>query len=353
MSADVTPTFRQKLGCWLHERWRAEIILRLPRLTRLLGWSWLDLRNRSETLRPDPVSGGRICDWSDSSRLTIAQVFPDFALEVFRGALDEWPIRLEDPAHAVTGREQEVTFLIPIGGMDRTTQFKLALAAARAQTDVGVEIIVIEQSLEPMLRDCLPADVNYVHQSAELVGGFNKSRALNLGARLAKTEKLIVLDADFLVPQRFASECARVLAVIEAARPARWIGYLDSVSTERLAQTDEISSLSSIEQILTNNPTPVAVRRSTYWEIGGHDESYVGWGGEDTEFLDRLRTRDISEGGWMPILHAWHALAPKKAGGDRNRSLHSRKMTDAPDVRISRLVALAESGHLRHRSSTP
>jgi len=334
-------TFRQKLGCWLHERWRAELVLRASRLARWLGWSWLDLCNRDERLTVDPDSGGRACAWADSSRLTLARVFPTLAPRLLDHAFRTWPMKFGRDAPGMPGRTPAITFLIPIGGGDRMVQFGLALDTALAQTGIDVEIIVIEQSPQPTLGERLPAGVRHLHQPADAAGGFNKSRALNMGAREARSEYLIILDADYLVPQRFASECARVLGLVEAARPARWIGYLDRESTESLARSREIVTLSGIENIVSNNPMPLAVRRSTYLDIGGHDEAYVGWGGEDTEFLDRLRTRKISEGGWMPILHAWHAPAAKKVDGDRNRDLHERIMAVPVLVRIQRLASSA------------
>ncbi|MCC7096261.1 MAG: hypothetical protein IT472_03660 [Thermomonas sp.] len=97
-----------------------------------------------------------------------------------------------------------------------------------------------------------------------------------------------------------------------------------------------------MDDIVENTPMPIAVRKTTYWAIGGHDEDYAGWGGEDTEFLDRLRTRRISEAGWLPLLHVWHAAAPNKASGDRNHRLHEAKMRTSSATRIQALRARTE-----------
>ncbi|MFM7368864.1 MAG: galactosyltransferase-related protein, partial [Sphaerospermopsis kisseleviana] len=93
----------------------------------------------------------------------------------------------------------------------------------------------------------------------------------------------------------------------------------------------------NVEKIVENNPTPLALHKSTYWDIGGHDQDFWGWGGEDTEFLDRLRTCKISEGGWLPFIHLWHPSAPKKANGDRNNQILIQKMTCSSQVRINTL----------------
>lgn len=330
-------SLRQRLGCWLHERWQTELLLRFPKVMQLLGMSWLDLRNRGEKLRLDLDTGGRSCEWTDSSRLTVARVFPQVASRLLSFVLREWPIRFHDGFREETHLQPVVSILIPIGGADRLKQFEMALMAARAQIGVTYEIVVVEQSKYAQLHSWLPADVRYLHQSSDCGADFNKSRALNAAAREARGEVLLILDGDFLIPVRFASECARTLQRVEAVRPARLIFNLDRSASERLLQTLDTKTLDLVESVVANAPNPMAVRRSTYWKIGGHDEAYDGWGGEDLEFLDRLRTRDIAEGGWMPVLHVWHAPAPKKANGDRNRALHEAKMTLPPCERIAAL----------------
>lgn len=333
-------TLRERIGCWLHERWRAELVLRFPRVAALLGWSWLDLCNRNENLRLDPFTSGRVCAWPDSSKLTVARVFPDVGARLLRYVLKQWPVRFAPDAASSVSVEPEVSILIPIAGTARITQFRLALAAARAQVGVAVEVVVVEQWPEPTLRDTLPEDVRYLHQPVCAGMEFNKSLALNTAARSAAGRYLIILDADYLIPERFASECANVLGKVESTRPARMIFYLNRSGSKRISAGGDVSTITGIEGVVANNPTPIAVRRSSYWDVGGHDESYAGWGGEDTEFLDRLRTRTVGEGGWMPVLHAWHPPAAKKADGTRNRELHDAKMTVSAVDRIRMLHRL-------------
>lgn len=334
MTGQAESSLRQRLGCWAHERWRAELVLRFPRVARALDLSWRDLRNRAERTCIDPRSGGVECLWRDSSVLTTTRVFPAVGGRLLRHVLREWPIDLEADVGAMVPDEPAVSILIPIGGASRLPQFELALSAARAQEGVSCEIIVVEQSRVPTLASGLPADVRYVHQFLDGAPAFNKSAALNQAAREAKGDNLIILDADYLLPTRFAAESCRVLRDVESVRPARLLFYLDEPSTVALSEHHDPFRITGLEKVVANNPTPIAVRRSTYWQIGGHDEGYVGWGGEDSEFLDRLRTLQICEAGWMPVVHAWHAPAPKKADGDRNREFHASRMAIPASTRI-------------------
>jgi hypothetical protein len=312
-------------------------------MARRFGLSWLDLCNRSEQLRIDRESGGRTCAWDDSSTLSVARIFPGVGSRLLGHVLASWPVRFDTSPAGPEATNPAVSILIPIGGTARLRQFELALAAARAQAGVEVEVIVVEQGSEAKLAGRLPAEVRYVHQPAAPGLPFNKSRALNEGARLARGDVLVILDGDYLLPERFAREAFDALRGAEAARPARLLFYLDEASSCRLDAAAGLPGRPGIERIVANNPTPVVVRRSTYWDIGGHDEAYFGWGGEDSEFLDRLRTRRLSEGGWMPVLHVWHAPAPKKESGDRNRELHERTMAVPAVERIGRLRAALQS----------
>jgi hypothetical protein len=341
LSAD-TASFRERLGCWLHERPRTELALAFPALARRLGSEWLDLRNRRERLRVDGASGGRSCEWKDSSRLTVARVFPRVGPRLLRRALAQWPLALPPDYADLSGASPEVSILLPVSGLGREAQFRLALAAARAQQGVLSEVIFVDLSPRPEFAERLPAGVRYHHEASVEGIPFNKCRALNLGAQLARGQVLLLLDADMLVPARYAAECARVLREVEAARPARFLFCLDAESTQRSTQDGRLDETPGLESIIANTPMPLAVRADTYRDIGGHDESYAGWGGEDSEFLDRLRTRSLSEGGWMPVLHLWHAPAAGKQG-ERNRAHHRERMSVPALERIERLRASGEN----------
>ena len=331
---------RKWLGCWLNERWRAEVALRAP----WTGTSWLDLHNRDESIVADTLTRGRICSWVESTQLTLNTVFPHVGSRVMARALEEWPISFASTLSQELVRLPEVSFVIPIGGGDRLGPFDLALAAARAQRNVQSEVVVVEQSPMPTLQSRLPADVRYVHRRVPTaLSGFNKSAALNAGASEARAPNLIVLDGDYIVPADFARQCVDKLKYCEAVRPARLIFYLDEATTRAVGRSSRLGPDARLESIVANNPTPIALRAATYWEIGGHDENYEGWGGEDCEFLERLRTRRIAEGGWMPVVHAWHAPAVQKLSGHRNRELHSRVTAVEVEERITQLVQARQS----------
>jgi len=240
-------------------------------------------------------------------------------------------------------KSASASVLVAIGGRERLPQFHLALAALRAQSYQALEVIVIEQGPYPSLQSALPADVRYKHDFVVDGTPFNKSRALNLAAALAQGEFFLIHDGDFVVPTDYVAEVVRSLGRASGVRPARFIFYLDHSSTDSAIQSRAIPPHGSIEYVTQNTPCPMGLRRSTYSEIGGHDESFLGWGGEDTEFLSRLRTHSVAEGGWLPVIHLWHPSAPKKINGDRNRAEQNALLSLPPQERIERLTAASHS----------
>ncbi len=340
----VRPTLRTMLGCWWHERWDAERVL-LGDWVPTKPKSWLDLRNRGEQLLQDDQTGGRLCQWSDSSPLTAAKVFPDLGRRLFRHVNKQWPMLLDSPT-ITRSDNPDVSVIIAIGGTDRLKQFQLSLRSVLCQRDASFEVIIVEQSSEPRLGDTLPEHVVYCHQQVEPSAAFNKSRALNGGADLARGGVLAIHDGDFLLPSHYLASCLSRLQDAAGLRPVRWVIHFDEATTSTIFQTHCIPDRPQVESILQNTPNPMLCRKSAYHEIGGHDESFVGWGGEDLEFLSRLRTLPMLEGGFLPVAHLWHPPAKNKTSGDRNQSLQDQRLSQSPEERITRLT----SNHQRESS---
>jgi GT2 family glycosyltransferase len=83
----------------------------------------------------------------------------------------------------------------------------------------------------------------------------------------------------------------------------------------------------------------VAITREGYEAIGGLDEDFVGWGGEDNEFWDRAETLRSTRFGYLPIVHLWHAPQFEKLqANDAPAVKRYRDLGDvSPQERIARL----------------
>ena len=335
----------EAIGCSLRERLWAEVAL-IRALSRLSGTTWLDLRNRHQRIETDPVSGGRVCLWTGSSLLTATRIFPRVGARLLQKCLAEWPIRFANASSGNPHRAKpRISFILPVGGgSDRIPHFRLSVASLLAQVDCPLEIIVVEYSAQPCYGPEVPKECVYHHLPADpQVDGYNKSAAMNAGVKLAQADVVVLLDADMVVPERLAAWLTERFdrhPELAAMRFARFIFNLDEADSRVMVPAGPLVVPQQIKFVNQNTPMPLAVRKSAYDELGGHDEAFTGWGGEDVEFLSRLRTLRCCEGGRIPIIHIWHSFAPQKANGHHNSDLLARTLHIAPEMRIAKLRAV-------------
>ena len=199
-----------------------------------------------------------------------------------------------DPAHVlVPGNRWD---LLPSGPTPSVTavvvhfeqpaQLARVLAGLAAQTHPSLDVVVVDDgSASP---PAVPAGVRLLRQP-DL--GFRAAAARNLGAATSTADVLVFLDAD-TVPEpgfvsalvRHVAACPDVLAVgrrrhadlsgdgRELEEPA-WLrdGY---AASRDLLDADGRSFRFVISAVL-------ACRRSLFEDLGGFDERFVGYGGED------------------------------------------------------------------------
>lgn len=284
------PTLRHRLGALAYD-W--------PRFVRAMSGRgrWTALHNRDERLTIDANSGGARCEWLFSSDLHIANVFPSTGRRLMAQAFAEWPVE-SAPEPRVAGAPR-VSFVIGHRGEARLPLLLATLASIAAQRDVPVECIVVEQSETPLAQ--LPRWVRRVHTPiASDALPYNRSWAFNEGANVAQSQLLVLHDNDILVPAAYASELLK--------RRAEGHEFIDL--KRFLFYLDERKRLERISQNLLGGS--VAAARDAYFDIGGFDESFVGWGGEDNEFRERAETRGVFAFGYLPFIHLWHAPQPEK-----------------------------------------
>ena len=327
---------RTALGCWLTERWRLEFLVRAPVLSRGTGLEWAGLCNRGETLlRGD--QGGFQFDGEESSWLTVCRRFPKTGGSLLGHSLTEWPILF---SAAGTGfrrtDDPKISVILPVRGTSRGMLLLAVVDAFAAQRGVEFEVIVVEESEEPEIEGLLPKGTRYLHLFSEPGRQFNKSRAMNEGVKVARSPWVLLHDGDLLPPGDYLREILlQESHGAEAARLLRFIFFLDEVSTARICAERRFEVPRELSEVQQNNPgLSTAVRRDVYWELGGHDECFVGWGGEDNEFLDRLKTKKLEAAAYLPAVHLWHAPAPKKESGDRNLEQYRLKMSIPTSTRI-------------------
>lgn len=301
------------------------------------GDRWLDLCNRNETVYIGD-EGARVCDWKDSSFLTVGKVFPQVSARLLGMLRKQEPIEFSECRSRACAKPY-FSIIIPVGGRDRLHILPLVLDTFYGQSRDDFEIIVVEHSSEAHYHWVAHRGVVYEHIPMPSGGSFNKSLAFNRGVSLARGEVVVLHDADVLVPCRFLESVSQLLEMgYEAVRPMRFLFGLGESDSKELVSNRNLEQLSTIDYIHQNFPgLNTALRKAVYWAIGGHDERFVGWGGEDNEFLERLETRKLFKGAYTYGVHLWHPPAVNKAPAQRNKRMFEAIMQMSPYERMEAL----------------
>jgi glycosyltransferase involved in cell wall biosynthesis len=261
-------------------------------------------------------------------------------------ALAQWPIRFASPG--AVDPEPEVTFILPIRGKDRVQQLLATIDSILGQEGARVECLVVEQSNSVEVRDALPRSVRYFHlPHPEGDPAWRKCWAYNCGARKARAPLLVCHDADILVPTGYSRallELAR--RGFEAMYLQRFLFYLGQEDSMAVTDRRVLGGACPVDVWQNWKGGTVAILASAYWRIGGFDERFVNWGGEDNEFQSRCATLNAFSFGSVPFVHLWHPAQPAKHGPERERNLaYLSEVMEVPvQDRIARLRRMVEDG---------
>lgn len=325
-------SLRQQVGAF---------VLDWPRFEWGLRASWLRICNRNERLSVSPDGRGVVCNWTWTSDLHAAKVFPSLGRRLMERALKDWPIGFEETVEVVQG-PIHVSFVIGHRGMQRLSNLLATIATIAAQRDVACECIVVEQSEHREIQGYLPPWVRYVHSPVPIAKmPYCRAWTLNVGARVANGELLIFHDNDLLVPKRYAAESwARYQEGFEVINLKRFIFYLEETHFSKIQSKHALDFFQSPTAIMQNAEAggSLAVSRSAFLTIGGYDESFVGWGGEDNEFWERAQTLRVWPYGFLPVVHLWHPAQPRKTHTDNPTLRHYEQRSHiAVEDRIAEL----------------
>lgn len=319
-------SLRQRAGALIYE-W-----------PRFLTTPWVRMHNRCERITSD--GRGVRCEWQFTSDLHIANVFPSVGVRLMRRAFAEWPIDMRDaPAPS---EAPAVTFVIGHRGVARLPHLLATLRSIAGQRDVGVECIVVEQSASREIEASLPPWVRYVHTPLPSPDyDYNRAWTLNVGARLARGELLVLHDNDMLCPSRYAAEAlARKREGWDFLELKRFTFYLPEEATRDVFATGRVRTDVASTIVQNLHGASIAVAKGAYADVGGFDESFVGWGGEDNEFWERAAARGrVYAFGYLPLIHLWHAPQKGKLAGDAAPAVRRyRELTSIPPAeRMRRL----------------
>lgn len=339
---------RRAAGAIVHDLPRFLWAMRPSWPSRGAARPWVLMRNRRERLVRDDRGRGARCAWEWTSDLHAAAVFPSLGRRLMRRSLRDWPIELRD-SPAAPADAPEISFVIGHRGIDRLPHLLCTLRSIAAQRDAAFECLVVEQSVLREVERVLPSWVRYVHApppAPEMP--YSRAWAFNLGARRARGRLLILHDNDILVPRDYAREALdRNAEGYDFINLKRFVYYLGKDGSAAIRSSGRLLLDEPPETVVQNLEAggSVAAGRDAYAAIGGFDESFVGWGGEDNEFWERAQTRSVWHYGYLPLVHLWHEAQPRKQEpGNPTAALFRERSAIPPAARVRELAARAQGG---------
>ena len=213
------------------------------------------------------------------------------------------------------------------GAPSRGQRLENLQAVLKWVSQLGIdEIIVVEQDRESRLPSgFLPAGCKSVFAFNE--GPFNKSWGFNIGFKQSSGDVLAFGDADILIDSKNLLESfALCHADADAVNPYDRLIDLTAEETSAFLQTGNGLAAMPSRQIVNREPIGeflcfcgglFVIRRNVFEVLGGFDERFVGWGGEDDAMsikLDKLVFNTQSVSG-QPAYHLFHARHRSRLDG--------------------------------------
>ena len=141
-----------------------------------------------------------------------------------------------------------------------------------------VEIIVVEQGFKK-------SDIPNVDKHLLLpeVGLFKKAKIMNIGALNASYDSIVFADNDIVLSKISIIESLNGLALYDVVNPYGGVIDLDEQQSNNLLDNGIVPQ---VDMTKTRGAVVFAggvfvVRKLAFYKIGGFDESFIGWGGED------------------------------------------------------------------------
>jgi hypothetical protein len=239
-----------------------------------------------------------------------------------------------------------ISFIIGHRGVERLPHLLATLESIAGQQGVSIECIIVEQDTSAIIFESLPHWVRYIHTPPPVHDmPYCRSWAFNVGVNLARGSVLVLHDNDMLVSADYALQIlSRIKQGHEVVNLKRFIFYLNESHTKSIFDGKGTILDEEPEKIVQNLEAggSVAITSEAYHRIGGMDESFVGWGGEDNEFWERAQTCRVWPYSCLPLIHLWHPAQPFKDQIDAPTLKYYRELSGTPIFdRIGRLHRLA------------
>lgn len=205
-------------------------------------------------------------------------------------------------------RVPSVSYVIPFRNIDREDSILSVVSNIRAQKFPSIDINIVEQDTRTKINvnKFSPVSYHLAREESNLL--FNKSKAFNLGVSRCKYDKLVLHDADMLVPSGYTKEASNLLDEYDGCHLGGTVIYTSRKSMADINKTGGVDTSTSCDRIVGYfEGGSIACTSDAYWSVGGFNEDFWGYGCEDCDFYARLsKYVRWKEDRSFDFLHLWH-----------------------------------------------
>ena len=231
------------------------------------------------------------------------------------------------------------------GDKTRQESFKIFMDCVNKQTYKDFELIIVEMLFDEPSEIVwegikhITLDYKYIPALESIYHLFNKSWCINVGVRNAVSNNLLIIDADL----QFEKDYFQRIVDFSKNAPKFFVCYENIIWSKGRDNPNE--------RIVRGLHLHTAggswfIDKDFFWEIGGMDESFFGYGGEDNEFWERarhiLKTITYMQGKITHTYHHWHN-GRFALGSHRNRILNSTERNVPEAIKRLKEVQLGGS----------
>lgn len=246
---------------------------------------------------------------------------------------------------------------------NRSDALALVLEGLKQQTDRCFEIVVADDGSTSAHQDqialaCASTGLAITHVWHPDIG-FTAAQARNLGVAATKGRYLVLMDGDCVPEIDFVARHRALMqagcfvngsrVLLSEALTQRLLAHADSITSRSVAYwlrrrwSGEASKLTGLMRLpdfrYRLQPQFVwkgirscnmAVWKSDYLRVNGFDESFVGWGHEDADFVLRLHNAGlVRKNGFCAteVYHLWHREASRTREGVNADKVRQRQAT--------------------------
>lgn len=249
-----------------------------------------------------------------------------------------------------------------IATYNRPDALDIVLQSLENQTDKDFEIIIADDGSSNETKELVDHHINKEKNTIHHVWhedlGFRLAQIRNLATKSANGEYLVFLDGDCAVQPDFIEQHKKLSEpgyMVTGSRILLEKQITDQICNSHLWDYNEFKKRSLINLLrkqlnkflplyikIPNNPLRkykkfkwrrikgcnLGCWKSDAILINGFDESLVGWGHEDADFVFRLYQSGINRksGAWSTeVLHLWHKMANKE-NAEKNAAIVRAKI---------------------------